>query len=141
MSTIEAKALLDLPVLALREAGLSQRKVEYAQGLAEAIIRGDFDPEALTKMGDVEAIEAITQLRGFGPWSAKIYLMLSLRRQDIFPADDLILLTSLQRLKNLPNRPTPKVARGMILHWSPWRSAGSLFYGITTIRLSNVISL
>jgi DNA-3-methyladenine glycosylase II len=127
MSTIEAKALLGLPGQALREAGLSQRKVEYAQGLAEAIIRGDFDPEALTKMGDVEAIEAITQLRGFGRWSAEIYLMFSLRRQDIFPADDLILLTSLQKLKNLPERPTPKKAREMIQHWSPWRSSGSLF--------------
>lgn len=127
MSTIDAKALLDLPRQALREAGLSQRKVEYAQGLAEAIISGDFDPEALTTMDDLEAIGAITQLRGFGPWSAEIYLMFSLRRLDIFPADDLILLTSLQRLKKLPNRPTPKVARDMVLHWSPWRSAGSLF--------------
>ena len=127
MSSIEAEALLELPGQALREAGLSQRKVEYAQGLAEAIIRGDFDPESLTEMSNVEAIDAITQLRGFGRWSAEIYLMFSLRRQDIFPADDLILLTSLQKLKNLPERPTPKKAREMIQHWSPWRSSGSLF--------------
>lgn len=127
MSTIEAEALLDLPSQALRDAGLSKRKVDYAQGLAEAIISADFEPEALTKMGDAEAIAKITRLRGFGPWSAEIYLMFSLGRQDIFPADDLILLTSLQKLKNLPVRPTPKKARDMIQHWSPWRSSGSLF--------------
>tara|TARA_R110002111_G_scaffold104641_2_gene162606 strand:- start:1213 stop:1815 length:603 start_codon:yes stop_codon:yes gene_type:complete len=127
MTEIDAENLLSVPDIALREAGLSQRKMEYAQGLANAIVQGTFDPEALASMTDQDAIEAITNLRGFGRWSAEIYLMFSLRRQDIFPADDLILLTSLQKLKNLPERPTPKKARDMVEHWSPWRSAGSLF--------------
>ncbi|MCK5662840.1 MAG: hypothetical protein KAI17_05100, partial [Thiotrichaceae bacterium] len=60
-------------------------------------------------------------------WSAEIYLMFSLQRQDIFPADDLALLVALGHLKNLPAKPTPAQARELIEHWSPWRSAGSLF--------------
>ncbi len=126
MPKVDAGNLLALPDTALREAGMSQRKMEYAQGLANAIMQGSFDPEALRTMSDQDAITAITNLRGFGRWSAEIYLMFSLRREDIFPADDLILLTSLQKLKHLPERPTPKKARDMIAHWSPWRSAGSL---------------
>jgi len=78
-------------------------------------------------MDDDTAIGAITQIRGFGRWSAEVYMMFSLQREDIFPADDLILLTSLQNLKTLPDRPTPKVARDLIQHWSPWLSTGSLF--------------
>ncbi len=127
MPMITADSLLQLPGEKLREAGLSQRKVEYAQGLAKAIVHGDFIPEALADMSDHDAINSITQIRGFGRWSAEIYLMFSLQRQDIFPADDLILLTSLQRLKKLQHRPTPKIARDLIEHWSPWRSAASLF--------------
>lgn len=127
MPEVTAENLLSVSDIALREAGLSQRKMEYAQGLAKAIVDGSFVPEALSSMTDQEAIEMITQLRGFGQWSAEIYLMFSLRRQDIFPADDLILLTSLQKLKNLSERPKPKEAREMVAHWSPWRSAGSLF--------------
>jgi len=127
MTEVNAESLLTLPDIALREAGMSQRKMEYAQGMANAIVQGDFDPDRLSTMTDQDAIEAITNLRGFGRWSAEIYLMFSLRREDIFPADDLILLTSLQKLKNLPTRPTPKVARDMVAHWAPWRSAGSLF--------------
>jgi len=127
MPTIKAKALLALSDEALRGAGLSQRKMEYAQGLAQAIVNGDFKPDALSAMNEQDAIAAITQLRGFGRWSAEIYLMFSLRRQDIFPADDLILLTSLQNLKNLAERPTPKQARSIVQKWSPWRSTGSLF--------------
>lgn len=127
MDTIDAVTLLSLPDNALRGAGLSQRKVDYSQGLAHRIVEGDFDPDALADMDDMAAIDAITQLRGFGRWSAEIYLMFSLQRPDILPADDLIILTSLQKLKGLEQRPTPKVARDLLAHWSPWRSAGSLF--------------
>lgn len=124
---MDARSLLNLPGGALREAGLSMRKVEYAEGLAHAILHGHMDPESLSEMEDAEAIKTITALRGFGLWSAEIYLMFCLQRGDIFPADDLALQVALQRLKGLELRPTAKQARDLIEHWSPWRSAGSLF--------------
>lgn len=111
----------------LRKAGLSERKAEYIQGLAKAIKRGEFDPNNLDSMNDESAIVAITSLRGFGEWSAEIYLMFSLGRPDIFPANDLALQVALQNLKGLQERPTPKVARNAVEHWTPWRSVGSLF--------------
>jgi len=123
---LDASSLLDLPGDALREAGLSMRKVEYARGLANAILDHVLIPGDLQAMNNQEAIKAITALRGFGIWSAEIYLMFSLQRSDIFPADDLALQVALQRLKGLAQRPTPKQARALIEHWSPWRSAGSL---------------
>ena len=124
---LDALSLLNLPEGALREAGVSTRKVEYAQGLANAILDGDFVPEDLQEMENKEAIRAITALRGLGVWSAEIYLMFSLQRDDIFPADDLALQVALQRLKGLTKRPTQGEARNLTEHWSPWRSAGSLF--------------
>tara|TARA_R110002049_G_scaffold45948_1_gene133692 strand:+ start:68258 stop:68905 length:648 start_codon:yes stop_codon:yes gene_type:complete len=111
----------------LKKTGLSERKVEYIQGLAKAIKNGQFDPDTLDSLDDASAINAITNLHGFGVWSAEIYLMFSLGRQDIFPANDLALQAALQNLKQLETRPTPKVARSMVAHWAPWRSAGSLF--------------
>lgn len=122
-----APSLLELPDQALRDAGLSWRKVEYAKGLARAIVDGEFDPEALRGMDDEEAIQSITRLRGFGRWSAENFLIFSLGRPDIFPADDLILQLALQKLKRMRTRPTPAVARKKVAHWAPWRSAGSLF--------------
>jgi DNA-3-methyladenine glycosylase II len=124
---INTSSLLDLPENALREAGLSMRKVEYAKGLAQAILDGNFVPGDLPALKNDEAVRAITTLRGFGVWSAEIYLMFSLQRNDVFPADDLALQVALQRLKGLAQRPTPKQARALIEHWAPWRSAGSLF--------------
>lgn len=127
LGEVSAPQLLTKSTQQLRDAGLSARKVEYAQGLAEAVISGAFDPDALHAMSDDEAIEAITAIRGFGRWSAEIYLMFSLKRKDIFPADDLALLVALQRLKGLDSRPKPAQARELTAHWSPYRSAASLF--------------
>lgn len=122
-----APSLLALSVDELCSAGLSARKVEYARNLASAIVDGSFEPQALPQMDDATTIEVITSLRGFGRWSAQIYLMFSLDRQDVFPRDDLALLVALQRLKKLDKKPAPQLADDLITHWAPYRTAGSLF--------------
>ncbi|MCL7930688.1 DNA-3-methyladenine glycosylase family protein [Halomonas llamarensis] len=124
---LHAKAVIDIEGQALRDAGLSWRKIEYAKGLADAELAGTFSANELEQLSDNEAIAAITQLRGFGRWSAEIYLMFSLQRADIFPADDLALRVALGRLKGMDDKPTPKQARQLVEHWAPWRSVGSLF--------------
>ena len=127
LPVMEAGAVLKLAPGALRAAGLSRRKVEYVEGLARAIADGKFDPSRLAALDDRAAVEAITSLRGFGAWSAEIYLMFSLQRSDIFPAGDLALRIALQKLKRLQTAPNEKQARELVAHWSPYRSAGSLF--------------
>lgn len=112
---------------ALRAAGLSLRKVEYVEGLAQAMNDGRFDPEKLADLDDSDAIRSITALRGFGAWSAEIYLMFCLQRADIFPAGDLALRIGLQKLKGLDAALDEKQARALVEPWSPYRSAGSLF--------------
>ena len=122
-----AAAVLALPPGALRAAGLSMRKVEYVEGLAQAMAEDRFDPSSLNAMDDQTAIKAITALRGFGPWSAEIYLMFSLQRSDIFPAGDLALRIALQKLKGIDTPLNEKQSRELVAPWSPYRSAGSLF--------------
>jgi len=124
---MQAEAALCLPAGALRAAGLSLRKVEYVEGLAQAMADRRFDPSAFPAMEDQAVIDAITALRGFGAWSAEIYLMFSLQRSDIFPAGDLALRVALQRLKGIADPLNEKQARAIVAAWSPYRSAGSLF--------------
>lgn len=124
---LHAKAVMAVEGQALRDVGLSWRKIEYAKGLAEAELAGTFSADGLEHLSDEEVITAITALRGFGRWSAEIYLMFSLKRPDVFPADDLALRVALGRLKGMDDKPTPKQARQLVEHWAPWRSVGSLF--------------
>jgi DNA-3-methyladenine glycosylase II len=127
MQYVTPERLIAVADQELRSAGLSWRKIEYAKGLAEAVVNASFNIDELSSLSNEEAIKAITKLKGFGRWSAEIYLMFSLERQDVFPADDLGLLVALGQLKGLTERPTPKQAREMVSHWTPWRSIGALF--------------
>jgi len=127
LPSVDAESVMAAEAEALRGAGMSYRKIEYAKGLAEAQLNGTFNAEKLGDLNDDEVIESITALRGFGRWSAEIYMMFSLQRQDVFPADDLAIQVALGRLKGLDKKPTPKQARLLVEHWQPYRSVGSLF--------------
>lgn len=127
LPSMEADEVLRLPAGALRAAGLSVRKVEYVEGLAQAMVDNRFDPARFAAWEDQTVIESITSLRGFGRWSAEIYLMFSLQRSDIFPAGDLALRIALQRLKGIAQPLNEPQARAVVASWAPYRSAGSLF--------------
>jgi DNA-3-methyladenine glycosylase II len=124
---VTPEAVLGLSPEDLRGAGLSVRKVEYCQGVAEAVRAGDLPLDDLPAMPDEAVIQAISALRGFGRWSAEVYAMFALGRPDIFPADDMALQEGLRRLKRLDERPKGKEARALVEHWAPYRSAGSVF--------------
>ena len=127
LPAMSAQDVRGLPSGALRAAGLSARKVEYVEGLARAIADHRFEISRLAEMDDQAVVEAITSLKGFGVWSAEIYLMFSLQRSDVFPAGDLAIRIALQKLKGMDNKLDEKQAREVVASWSPYRSAGSLF--------------
>ncbi|MGF1690929.1 DNA-3-methyladenine glycosylase family protein [Photobacterium kagoshimensis] len=127
MPTVTPEHYLSLSEQSIREAGLSGRKVLYTRGLAQAIYNGQLDIDRLATFDDEQAIDSIMALKGFGRWSAEIYLMFALARTDVFPADDLALQVALGRLKGLDEKPTAKEARELVSAWTPWRTVGSLF--------------
>lgn len=122
-----AEAFMKLEFDALRTAGLSIRKIEYIQGIAQAEITGELDFLSLYDMHDEEIIKTLSNLRGIGKWTAEVYAMFSLNRPDVFPADDVALQEALRRLKGLKTRPTGKESRKLVEKWAPWRGVGALF--------------
>jgi len=118
---------LDTSIANLRAAGLSGRKVEYGQGLAEAMRDGALADDHLFVLDDEAAVKEITQIRGLGQWSAEIYLMFAFGRTDIWPAEDLAVAEALRRLKGLDDRPVRATSEPMVEHWRPHRSMGALF--------------
>lgn len=111
----------------LRAAGLSRPKIRYGRGLCEAVLEGRFDPDALGTMRDDEVIEAITALLGFGRWSAEMYLLFSLGRPDVWPADDLAVQEAVKRIKGLDARPKQKEMDVVAAPWRPYRGAAAIF--------------
>lgn len=112
---------------ALRALGLSRQKVGYARGLSRAVLDGDLVPAALADLPDDEVIEQITRLKGFGRWSAEMFLLFSLGRPDVWPADDLAIQAGVHRIKNMRKRPDRKRTDAVAKPWRPYRGAAAIF--------------
>lgn len=110
----------------LRAAGLSRQKIGYLQSLAEAVISGALPIETLPELTDEEVEAAITAVRGFGRWSAHMYMMFSLGRPDIWPSGDLAVRVGFGRMMGWEDRPDEKKVIDEGGAFSPYRSALAL---------------
>jgi DNA-3-methyladenine glycosylase II len=110
----------------LRAVGLSRQKVNYARGLAEAVVTGAIDLDGLAHLPDETVVERLVTLKGIGRWSAEVYLLFALGRPDAFPADDLALMIGAQRLKRLEERPNRTALAEIAEAWRPWRGPAAL---------------
>jgi len=118
---LDPAVLLALDDDTLRAAGLSRPKVAHARALAEAFAGGVLSAEGIAAMEDEAAISAIATVRGMGRWSAEVYLLFALEREDVFPAGDIALAGAAAALKGLPARPGPVPLRALAEQWRPWR--------------------
>ena len=110
----------------LRAAGLSRQKIGYLQSLAEAVISGDLPVETLPELADEEVEASISAIRGFGRWSAHMYMMFSLGRPDIWPSGDLAVRVGFGRIMGWKDRPDEKKVIDEGRAFSPYRSALAL---------------
>lgn len=111
----------------LRALGLSRQKIGYAKGLSQAVQEGSLVPAALAELPDDAVMEQITRLKGFGRWSAEMFLLFSLGRPDVWPADDLAIQAGLHRIKNMRKRPDRKRTDAVAKPWRPYRGAVAIF--------------
>ncbi len=72
----------------LRSTGMSGSKVVYIRNITQSIIDGSLQLDTLSDMSDIEALKHLTQFKGIGTWTAKMYLIFVLDRHDILPYED-----------------------------------------------------
>lgn len=111
----------------LRLSGLSRPKIRYGRALAQAIHDGSLDLEAIGALENQEAIKKLTTIPGIGVWTAEIYLLFTLQKTDSFPAGDLVLQKSIQKLYGLEECPNEKQTREIVKKWHPGSGAVALF--------------
>ncbi len=109
----------------MRELGFTRQKATYCEGLALCILSGEVKLERLKRMSDVDAHNTLLKIRGIGPWTANIYLLMALRRPDVWPDGDLALAESARRIKRLKERPSYERLNKMAQKWKPWRSVAA----------------
>ena len=122
--TIEPRAFLELSDADLRAIGFSRQKAGYARNLAGALADG-FDLEGLANLSDDEVRSSLIRLRGIGRWTADIYLIMCLRRPDVWPHGDQALATAARELLELPAQPTFDALELRAQSWQPHRATAA----------------
>ena len=128
---IKSRVVLKISSRNLKSAGLSRQKISYLKIIARAFENKSFNVREIKKMDDTKAIEYITKLKGLGVWSAEMFLMFNLNRQDIFPTKDIGLLRAISKNYKTTYPPSKRfldkisnlhLGYRTVLTWYMWRS-------------------
>jgi DNA-3-methyladenine glycosylase II len=118
-----AERFIEFGEPSLRSLGVTRQKAHYCVQVAEAFTNGDLIN--IARMNDDDAYAALLGIKGVGPWTANIYLLMALRRPDIWPDGDVALATAVGKLRNMKTRPAfPRLAE-IADAWRPYRSVAA----------------
>lgn len=109
----------------LKAVGFSRQKAGYGRALAHAVLDGRLDLASLETLDDAAAKSQLMSIKGIGPWTADIYLLMVLRRPDTWPSGDLALASAVQRVKRLRAQPTRERLERVGRAWQPWRAVAA----------------
>ena len=111
----------------LQSLGMTFRKAEYIKDFSEKITTGEFELDAVKKMSDEEAINALAALKGIGVWTAEMILLFCLQRSDILSFGDLAVLRGMRmvyRHREIDMKRFEKYKKRL----SPYGSVASLYF-------------
>jgi len=117
-----AKSVLTIPIPKLRAAGLSGQKAAYIRDLAARTASGALRFNRLPAMSEQEVIDALTQVKGIGVWTAHMFLIFALRRPDVLPVGDLGIRAAMKKAYGLTDLPKPAEMERIAQPWRPWTS-------------------
>lgn len=124
---ITPEAVLAANDTELAEAGLGKQKTEYLNNAAEAFLERDYSREALSEHSDEEVIEALSEVRGIGEWTARMYLLFVLEREDVLPLGDLAVRRGIENLYNDGEELSRAEMREIAEAWRPYRSEATKY--------------
>ena len=120
----------------LQALGLTRQKARYVATLADRVATGALPLASLARRPDDEAEALLLEVPGIGPWTARIYLLMALRRPDVWPPGDLALHKAMARLHARPDVPASAEATALAEAWRPWRAVAAriLWHGYLADR-------
>jgi len=124
-SPLTPERFLTLNDAALKGAGFSRQKARYGRELAEAVASGRLDLDHLQVLADDAVCGELMAVKGIGRWTADIYLLMALRRPDVWPRGDLALATAARRALSLPAVPGYGELEELADAWRPWRAVAA----------------
>ena len=123
---ITPEKIANLDIEDIRQAGISKQKASYIQNLSAVVNSGSLNLEELSLLSDNDVIQKLTALKGIGNWTAKMYLIFVLNRNDILPFEDAAFLQGFRWLYDLE-----KVTKAEVIDiskkWHPYSSIAARY--------------
>jgi 3-methyladenine DNA glycosylase/8-oxoguanine DNA glycosylase len=119
---ITPEGILKLSDEQLRSVGLSKQKSAYMKDLAIKTRDGLLDFSKLPEMPDEEVIKHLIQVKGIGVWTAHMFLIFTLKREDVLPTGDYGVQAAMKKHYRKRKMPKPKDMEKIARAWSPYRS-------------------
>lgn len=120
--------ILDADPEALKVAGgLSRAKTNYLRSLAEHVIDGELELHKLNELPDDDVIAELVAVKGIGVWSAHMFLMFHLSREDVLPTGDLGIRKAMMIEYGLNELPSPAEMVEIAEPWRPYRTLACLY--------------
>jgi DNA-3-methyladenine glycosylase II len=119
-------------------AGLSFKKVLYIKNLAAKIISGELNIHHLPDLQDEEVITELVKVKGIGRWTAEMFLIFCLQREDVIPLDDLGVKKAIQKLYNLSELPTHEYMIEVSSRWKPYRSIATWYLWKSLVKFESI---
>lgn len=126
-SAMTPAVIADSTPAQLRACGLSGQKSGYLLDLATRFRDGQLQPALWKKLDDEALIQALTQVKGIGRWTAEMFMIFNLARPDVFPVADLGLQKALRIHYNRGRALTPARMQRIGSLWAPWRSVATWY--------------
>ena len=101
----------------LRKVGLSERKINYIKILASAVISEDINFYYFKELTNEEIIKKLTALKGIGQWTAEMYLIFSLGRENVLSKGDGTIRRTIQWMYDLEKLPSSEI---LLKYFSSW---------------------
>lgn len=120
-------AILKLRTPKMRAVGLSKQKTEYIRDLAKLTKAGKVDFGSLPNMSDEEVIATLTQVKGVGVWTAHMFLMFALKRENVLPIGDLGIQNAIKKAYRKRKKVTPKHVELHGKKWHPYCTVASWY--------------
>jgi DNA-3-methyladenine glycosylase II len=119
--------VLALPRETIRAVGLSNAKANYVYSLAEWFNANRKIVKNLPNLSDEEVVTALIAIPGIGEWTANVFLIFSLGRLDVAPANDLGIRRGVQLVYGMKDIASPAAVQDKARRWQPYRSIASIY--------------
>ena len=119
--------VLNVPDNKFMAIGISYRKIMYIKELAKYIIENNIDFKQFEIMNNEDIIKILTSINGIGRWTAEMYLIFSLGRENILSKGDGTIKRTIQWMYNLKDLPTQIELEKIFKKWNKYSTIVSAF--------------